>query len=108
MLYKKSKFNSNHLKGVDSYESMSIEREIEQMQNNGVPFERGIVNMFYTQKKDGVLKETDIRSDNWDVAQNAMNHVNNEFHKRIEEHKKKQIEKDNPTDTKNQTDTKAE
>ena len=43
------------------------------------------MNVFHTRKQDGVLPETDIRTDRWDIAQNAMNHVNNEFHKRIKE-----------------------
>lgn len=96
MLYKKTKLHSNGLKGVDTFEAKSLERELEDVQNNGATLERGVVSMFYTPKKDGPNPSANIRTDRWDVAQEATTHINNEFHKRIEEQKQKQKE-DNAT-----------
>lgn len=84
-IYVKPKLKSNKLKGTKPFEGNSIEREIEQWQVNGVPIQRSVTNMYYTQRKYGVVEETDIRTDKWEVAQNAMEKVNQEFHKRIED-----------------------
>ena len=67
------------------FEGMSIEREIEQWQVNGVPIQRSITNMYYTPRKYGVVEETNIRTDKWDLAQNAMDKVNQDFRQRIKD-----------------------
>lgn len=84
-IYKKPKYITNNLKGSKPFEGMSIEREIEQWQINGVPIQRSITNMYYTPRKYGVVEETDIRTDKWQLAQNAMEKVNQDFKKRIKD-----------------------
>ena len=90
MLYPMTKNTTNKLKGNKPFEGKSIERELEDLQNSGTPLQRGIVNMFYSRRKDGVLAESNIRTDKWQLAQNAMEKVNSEFNKKIQEKIQKQ------------------
>lgn len=87
-IYVKKKIQSNHIKGNDHFEGMSLEKELSQINAQGIQPDRNITQVFYTQRKDGVLQETDIRTDRWEIGQNAMDHVNNEFQKRIDENLK--------------------
>ena len=50
--------------------------------NNGEPITDGAP-IIYTERKDGVLPEYDIRTDRWDIAIDAMDKINmNRFAKR--------------------------
>lgn len=84
-IYVKKKMQSNHIKGNDHFEGVSLEKELKQINTQGIQPDRNITQVFYTQRKDGVLKETDIRTDRWEIGQDAMDHVNKEFQKRIDE-----------------------
>lgn len=88
----KTKINSSRLKGRERNEGMSLEREMQLAQNNGVMPEKNMSSVFYTQRKDGVLASTNIRSDKWDISQEAMSHANKEFSKRVEENLKQKQE----------------
>lgn len=52
----------------------SIERYCERITTTNEPVE-ATVPMIYTERSKGVLPETDIRTDRWEVAQNAMERV---------------------------------
>lgn len=94
-IYRTNKIKSNHLKGRERNEGMCLEEELEIAQNNGVIPEKNMSSVFYTQRKDGVLSSTDIRTDKWELAQNAMSHANKKFKEKIEENiKNKQQEKE--------------
>lgn len=62
------------LKINDSYEAKSIEQEIRAMMD-GETIETKGKQMLYTDKKDGVLPETNIRSDKFALAQQAKDYV---------------------------------
>lgn len=56
------------------FEGESIEREIERLTTEKTPIE-SVSPILYTENKDGVLPEYDIRTDRWDVALEAMDSV---------------------------------
>lgn len=92
-LYVRKKIQSNKLTGNDSFEGVSLEKELRLAQTQGIKPDRNITEIFYTQKKDGVLPSCDIRTDRFDLAQNAMEKVNKTFHEKIQEQITKQLEK---------------
>lgn len=47
--------------------SESLERKIERMMSNGTPIGDAVTPVF-TERKDGVLPETDIRTDKWEMS----------------------------------------
>ena len=74
-----------HLKGNDYFEGTSIEQEMKVATQTKQMPDINKQQIFYTRRQDGVLPETDIRTDRWEFAQNAQQHVNEEFHKKIKE-----------------------
>lgn len=59
----------------EMYEGESIETKVRRMVETKEPITDGAP-IVYTEKKDGVKPEYDIRTDRWDIAQNAMDKVN--------------------------------
>lgn len=57
-----------------AYEGESIEQKIERIVNNNEPISDGAP-IIYTERKDGVMPEYDIRADKWDIAIDAMDKV---------------------------------
>ena len=58
----------------ESVEGQSIEEKMQQATMNGQPIESAAP-MIYTDKKDGVLPQYDIRTDRWDIALSATDKV---------------------------------
>lgn len=56
------------------FEGESIEREIERLTTEKTPIEN-ISPQIYTEAKDGILPEYDIRTDRWEIAMEAMDSV---------------------------------
>ena len=84
-----------------STEGETIETKIERIVNQNEPIEDGAP-LIYTERKDGVKPEYDIRTDRWDIAVEAMNTIaKTNVAKRTEK-----IEKENKKEEKN--DGKAE
>lgn len=59
------------IKARNSYVGESIELKVEKLVQNKEPIP-GDVPLTYTERKDGVKSETNIRTDKWDVAAEAM------------------------------------
>jgi hypothetical protein len=58
------------LKGIESREGETIERKLERMMKNGADLgETG--EMIFTERTEGVIPETDIRSDRHEIAVDA-------------------------------------
>ncbi len=92
MLYKKNKIKSNHLKGIEPFEGVSIEKEMQEVLSTNSPIQRTANNMYYTPRKEGVLPSNNIRTDRWELAQQAMQQANEDFQQRIKERIEKQKE----------------
>lgn len=56
---------------TESYEGETIEAKVQRVVINKEPIEDGAP-IIYTEKKDGVLPQYNIRTDKWDIAQSAM------------------------------------
>ena len=57
---------------IPVYDGESIETKVERVVQNKEPIEDG-AEIIYTEKKLGVQPQYDIRTDKWEVAQEAMN-----------------------------------
>ena len=60
---------------LESYEAKTIENTIAVMMENKEQI-KAESPMLYTEKKDGVLPQYNIRADKWEIAQKAMDRVN--------------------------------
>lgn len=67
-----------------TYEGENIESKCERITENNEPISDG-AELNYTQRKDGVLPEYNIRTDKWDVAQDAMEKVASAKKNKIQE-----------------------
>lgn len=56
---------------VECFEGETIEEKVNRVVNNNEPITDGAP-IIFTEKKDGVLPEYNIRTDRWDVALTAM------------------------------------
>ena len=60
---------------IPVYDGESIETKVERVVQNKEPIEDG-AEIIYTEKKEGVRPQYDIRTDKWEIAQDAMNLAN--------------------------------
>lgn len=58
----------------NSYEGETLEYKIQRLVKNKEPLE-GSVPLTYTERKEGVRAETNIRTDRWEIATEAMDKV---------------------------------
>lgn len=73
------KINSRtSIKHNDSYEGERIETKIERILTSGEPITDGAP-LIYTERKDGVKEEYNIRTDRWDIAIDGMDRVNSKI-----------------------------
>ena len=63
------------MKSVETFEGETIETKVNRIINNGEPIKDGEP-IIYTERKDGVLPEYDIRTDRFEVAIDAMDKIN--------------------------------
>lgn len=78
----------------DSYLGETIEMKMERVINSGEPISEGAT-MIYTDRKDGVKAEYNIRTDRWDIALDAMDKVTkSQLAKRVEFYKKDEPKND--------------
>lgn len=70
-IFKEIKKTSIEIKCNELYEGESIEEKVRRVVMSKEPIE-AISPMIYTERKDGVLPEYDIRTDRWEIAQSAM------------------------------------
>ena len=63
--------------GVESYEGQSIENRCKKLVETGEPI-KDTSPLIFTPKEKGVMPQYDVRTDKWDIAQNAMDRVNKE------------------------------
>ena len=72
-LYRKLENNTTLIVN-NSLEGESIENKVCRIVNNGEPISDGAP-LIYTERKDGVKEEYNIRTDRFDIALNAMDYV---------------------------------
>lgn len=79
-MYKYKKALPTTLVVNESYQGERIEQKIYRIVNNNEPIEDSAP-LIYTDRKDGVLPDYDIRTDKWDAAIDAMDKVDKEYKK---------------------------
>ena len=62
---------------VESYEGQSIEDRCKKLVETGEPI-KDTTPLIFTPKEKGVMPQYDVRTDKWEIAQNAMDRVNKE------------------------------
>lgn len=70
-IYKQISKANIEIKCNELYEGESIEEKVRRVVMSKEPIE-AISPMIYTERKDGVKPEYDIRTDRWEIAQSAM------------------------------------
>ena len=72
---KRKKYVHSFIGSVETFEGESIEEKVSKLIENNEPITDGAP-ILYTEKKDGVLPQYDVRTDKWDIAQSAMDLAN--------------------------------
>lgn len=72
---KRKKYLPTFIGSVETFEGESIEEKVAKLIENNEPITDGAP-IIYTEKKDGVLPQYNIRTDKWDIAQSAMDLAN--------------------------------
>lgn len=91
-------------------EGESIENKVRRITENNEPITDGAP-IIYTNREDGVLPAYNIRTDRWDIAQQAMDAVNqanlakSKNYGKIEQQEKNALESKEPGDTPLQQDS---
>lgn len=94
----KTQGTSTRLQIRDCSEGETIEMKIRRITNNKEPISDGAP-IIYTERKEGVKPEFNIRTDRWEIAVDAMDKVSsNKIAKREERHKSPDAGTDRGTD----------
>lgn len=72
---KRKKYKPTFIGDVEPFEGEPIEKKVAKLIENNEPITDGAP-IIYTEKKDGVLPQFDIRTDKWNIAQSAMDLAN--------------------------------
>jgi hypothetical protein len=72
---KKTEYKPTFIGYIEPSEGQSIEKKCAKLIENNEPITDGAP-IIYTEKKDGVRPEYDIRTDRWEIAQSAMDLAN--------------------------------
>lgn len=73
-MYKFKKAKKSTIRSVEVLEGETLEEKIRRIIHNGEPITDGSPEIF-TERKDGVLPETNIRTDRWEIAADAMDKI---------------------------------
>lgn len=107
MAYKYGKAIPTDLKVNKSYKGESIEQKINRIVNNKEPIEDSAP-IIYTDRKDGVLPDYNIRTDKWDAAIDAMDKVDQKHKQDRLDRLKDKTPKETPKDEKPKENTGGE
>ena len=72
---KRTRYTPSYIGSVESFEGESIEKKVSKLIENNEPITDGAP-IIYTNRDDGVLPAYNIRTDRWEVAQQAMDAIN--------------------------------
>lgn len=68
------KFPTSQIDNQEIYEGISIEEKLRKATTTNEPIEN-VIPEIYTERKDGVLPQYDIRTDRFDIALDAQNKI---------------------------------
>ena len=96
---KKTKRKTRTTLNTETWEAESLEKKIQKITENNEPISEGAP-IIFTEKKDGVRPEFNIRTDKWEIAQSAM-----DMEQRNRIAKSKMTAEKDTTDTNTETPT---
>lgn len=70
-MYKPKKYTKSYIGSIEAKEGESIEQKMERILHNGEPITDGAPEI-YTERRDGVGAQYNIRTDRWELAAEAM------------------------------------
>lgn len=71
-MYQKAIYLETSISVDSSYEGETLEEKVAKMVKNKEPINAEGIGMIYTERKQGVLAETNVRTDRWEIATDAM------------------------------------
>lgn len=80
----KIKYYKSSLKTTESFVGEPLEEKVRRVIDSGAPVE-AVSPMYYTERKEGVKPETDIRTDRFEIALNAMDGITKGIRQKREE-----------------------
>lgn len=83
--------NKTKIKTDFLVEGESLEEKMRRVTTTNEPIEN-VAPLLYTERKEGVLPECDIRTDRWEIAQNAMGAVSKSYAAKRENRQKIETE----------------
>lgn len=86
-MYKKTQRSKTTLIVNTAYEGETLEKKIRRIENNKEPISDGAP-ITYTERKDGVKPEYDIRTDRFEIAIDATDKIQKSYQARREERAK--------------------
>lgn len=98
MLYRNQINRKTKLRGERAVEGETIEAMIRRMIENGEGI-RDMKPLIYTERKDGVVAATNIRTDKFEEAIKNLDNVSETIRKRRAENIEAKLQKDNPPKT---------
>lgn len=89
-MYNKIKPSTTSIKRNESYQGETIEQKINRIVNNKEPIKDGAP-LIYTERKDGIQPQYDIRSDRFEMAIDATDYISKSHIAKREENAKKTL-----------------
>jgi hypothetical protein len=74
-MYQIPHYPSTSLNSVETFEGETLEQKIDRILTHKEPIKDEGVALIYSERKKGVLPETNVRTDRWEVATDAMDKV---------------------------------
>lgn len=105
-MYKKPYYSWTQMHVNTSVQGETIETKIERVVNNKEPIKDGAP-LIYTERKEGVKRSTNIKTDRWEVAVEAMDKVSKSFKAKREERINPEAEKKMNSEAENTQGTAA-
>ena len=81
---------------LETYSGETIETKVERVTANNEPITDG-AEIVYTEKKNGVMPEYNVRTDKWEIAQKAMDSVHASKIAQSKSYTNSDTKKDEPT-----------
>lgn len=95
-MYMKNSFHNTQIERGEKIEGESIEQKIDRIVNNKEPIKDG-ASLLYTERKEGIMASTNIRTDRFEIAIDATDKIHRSYKARREE-KGKVVQMDNKKD----------
>lgn len=74
-MYKIPFYPTTSIEVNETVEGETLETKVARMLTNKEPINAEGINLIYTERKKGVLPETNVRTDRWEIASDAMSAI---------------------------------